>query len=89
MTKVGSVDQHSRERDQQRNEVHAVVGADAIHQPDTVMIMSRDTSLTEAAMFAACWLEKFTGTTTMAWVKENSVVRITSHLLVVVLSCDG
>lgn len=88
MTKVAAVNQHGRKGDQERDKVHAVVGPDAVHQPDTVVVVSRNAGLTEAAMLAARWLEEFASATFMARMKKDSVVRIASHLFLVVLSCD-
>lgn len=88
MTKVAAVNQHGRKGDQERDEVHAVVGPDAVHQPDAVVVMSRNARLTEAAMLAARWLEQLASATFMPRMKKDSVVRIASHLLLVVLSCD-
>lgn len=88
MTKVGPVNQHDRKRDQERDEVHAVIGPDAVHQPYTVVVMSRNTGLTEAAMLAARWLEELASATFMPRMKKDSVVRIASHLFLMVLCCD-
>ena len=88
ITKVGAVDQHDRKGDQERDEVHAVVSPDAVHQPYTVVVMSRDTGPTEAAMLAARWLEEFAGATLMPWMKKDSVVWIASHLFRMVLCRD-
>lgn len=88
MAKVGAVDQHDRKGDQERDEVHAIVSPDAVHQPYTVVVMSRNTSATEAAMLAARWLEEFAGAALMSWMKKDSVIRIASHLFRMVLCCD-
>jgi hypothetical protein len=88
MTKVGAVNQHHRKGDQKRDEVHAILGPDAVHQPYTVVVMSRNTGLTEAAMLAARWLEELAGATSMPGVKKDSIVRIASHLFFMVLRRD-
>lgn len=88
MTQITAINQHNRKRDQERDKVYAVVGPNTVHQPDTMVIMSRDTGLTEAAMLAAGWLEEITCGTTMAWVKQDPVVWVSPHFLLVILRCD-
>jgi hypothetical protein len=50
--------------------------------------MAGNTSLTEAAMLAARWLEELASATSMPRMKEDSVVRIASHLFLMVICCD-
>lgn len=88
MAKVAAVDQHGRKGDQERDEVHAVVGPDTVHQPDAMVVVSRNAGLTEVAMLAARWLEELASVTFMSRMKKDSVVRVTSHLFLMILSCD-
>ena len=88
MTKVAAINQHGRNGDQKRDEVLTIVGPDTVHQPDTVVVVSRNAGLTKAAMLAARWLEELASATFMARMKKDSVVWIASHFFLVVLSCD-
>ena len=53
-----------------------------------MVIMPRHACIAKAAMFAACGLQEVTSAAAMPWVKENSVVRVASHLFIVILLCD-
>lgn len=88
MAKVRTVNQHDRKGDQERDEVHAVVGPDAVHQPYTVVVMPRNTGLTEAAMLAPRWLEELAGAALMPRMKKDPVIWIASHLFLMVLCRD-
>ena len=44
------------------------------------MIVFGDTGLADAAMLATRWFEQFTGSADLAWVEQNVVVGVLSHL---------
>jgi hypothetical protein len=52
------------------------------------VVVSRNTGLAEAAMLAARWLEELAGATSMPGVKKDSIVRIASHLFLMVFYRD-
>jgi hypothetical protein len=62
--------------------------ADAIIEPDTMMILSSDASLANTAMFASCWLQEVAGSTSAARMEDGIIVRIQMHVLFMVLCCN-
>lgn len=61
---------------------------DAVHQPDAMVVVSRDTCPAEAAVLASCWFCEATGATTVPGMKKNPVVGISLHLFLVVFASD-
>ena len=65
-----------------------VIQSDAIHQPYTMVVVSRNTCPAEAAMLTPCRLVKLTCTAVATWVKDDFIIRIAFHFLRVVFGCD-
>lgn len=60
----------------------------AIHDPDTVMIMSSYTLFTYATVLASGWFTKMTGPAKPSGLKKDIVIRVIVHPLPVVFRRD-
>jgi hypothetical protein len=65
-----------------------VVSTNAVGQPNTVMIVPRNTSFAETAVLTSCWFQEVTRTATMTGMKNHSVIWIPCHLILMVFVSD-
>ncbi len=71
-----AVDEESSGGDEQEEEIDMVVPADAVVDPDTVVVLSLDAGAAEGAVFAACGLGVLACRAEVAGVEEEVVVRV-------------
>lgn len=51
--------------------------------------MFSNTNIAHTTVFAPCWFEEIAGTTYLSGSEQNVIVRVKTHLLVMILLCDG
>lgn len=60
----------------------------AVNQPDAMVVVARNACFAEVAVFTPRWFEVMACTTALSLMKDDTVIRITLHLLCVVLGRD-
>lgn len=88
VTKGCAVEQHDRQRHDQRQEVFVVVRSNTIGKPNAVVVMSGDTCFAVTAVLAASRFKKLTRTASVSWVEDYSIIWIFFHLLCMIFRCD-
>ena len=62
-----------------------IVGADAVHQPDAVVVLTGDAGLAVPAMLASCRLDELTCRAPVSGMEDNAVIGVPGHLFCMVL----
>lgn len=65
-----------------------IIPSQAIHDPNAVMVMFRDTDVADTAMLASSRFEKVTGPANLARLIEYMVVWVVSHVLPVIFGSN-
>lgn len=88
MTLEGAISDQGSSAGNKQVEPEIVVAADAIVDPDTVMVLSLDTSLAEGTVFGAGGLGELTGATEVAWMEETIIIGVGADGRLMVLVCN-
>lgn len=64
------------------------MSSNAVNQPDAMVVVARNACFAEVAVFTPRWFEVMACTTALSLMKDDTIIRITLHLLCVVLGRD-